>query len=102
MTFGALMFSTIMTIRQFLSLLLSSIFFLHPLTIGQWTGATVVFGVLYYKESLKKKSHSSHGPADHAGKSSNLDLSHQPLSQLPPPYSSVAPIQFGEKSASMA
>ncbi len=53
-TFGALMFSTIMTIRQFLSLLLSSIIFLHPLSIGQWAGAFIVFGVLYYKEAFMK------------------------------------------------
>jgi hypothetical protein len=35
-SFGALTFATIMTTRQFLSILLSSIFFRNPLTHGQW------------------------------------------------------------------
>ena len=38
-----------MTIRQFLSLLLSSILFLNPLSFGQWVGSAIVFGVLYAK-----------------------------------------------------
>jgi len=51
-----------MTIRQFLSLLLSSIVFLHPLSLGQWTGASIVFGVLYVKEAwLKSASGHKHG-----------------------------------------
>jgi len=47
--FGALTYSTIMTIRQFLSLLLSSLLFLNPLTAGQWLGSVLVFGSLYAK-----------------------------------------------------
>jgi adenosine 3'-phospho 5'-phosphosulfate transporter B2 len=35
-TFGALVFAIIMTTRQFLSILLSSLFFGSPLTGGQW------------------------------------------------------------------
>ncbi len=35
-TFGALVFATIMTTRQFLSILLSCILFAHPLSLGQW------------------------------------------------------------------
>ncbi len=35
-TFGALVFATIMTTRQFLSILLSCILFAHPLSGGQW------------------------------------------------------------------
>jgi nicotinamide riboside transporter PnuC len=35
-TFGALVFAIIMTTRQFLSILLSSMFFGSPLTLGQW------------------------------------------------------------------
>jgi adenosine 3'-phospho 5'-phosphosulfate transporter B2 len=35
-TFGALIFATIMTTRQFLSILLSCFLFLHPLSFGQW------------------------------------------------------------------
>mmetsp|Transcript_31749 Transcript_31749/g.75393 ORF Transcript_31749/g.75393 Transcript_31749/m.75393 type:complete len:306 (-) Transcript_31749:702-1619(-) len=34
--YGALLFATVMTTRQFLSILLSSILFLHPLSGGQW------------------------------------------------------------------
>mmetsp|Transcript_1167 Transcript_1167/g.2769 ORF Transcript_1167/g.2769 Transcript_1167/m.2769 type:complete len:376 (+) Transcript_1167:79-1206(+) len=47
--FGALLFATIMTTRQFLSILLSCILFLHPLSAGQWVGTVMVFGALYYK-----------------------------------------------------
>lgn len=47
--FGALLFATIMTTRQFLSILLSCIMFLHPLSLGQWCGTVAVFGALYYK-----------------------------------------------------
>lgn len=47
--FGALLFATVMTTRQFLSILLSCLIFLHPLSLGQWTGTIVVFGALYYK-----------------------------------------------------
>jgi adenosine 3'-phospho 5'-phosphosulfate transporter B2 len=35
-SFGALVFAIIMTTRQFLSILLSSLFFGAPLTMGQW------------------------------------------------------------------
>lgn len=35
-SFGALVFAIIMTTRQFLSILLSSLFFGSPLTLGQW------------------------------------------------------------------
>eukprot|EP00999_Lentomonas_sp_LEN2_P002689 NODE_563_length_1362_cov_121.179757_g488_i1.p1 GENE.NODE_563_length_1362_cov_121.179757_g488_i1~~NODE_563_length_1362_cov_121.179757_g488_i1.p1 ORF type:complete len:384 (+),score=85.89 NODE_563_length_1362_cov_121.179757_g488_i1:91-1242(+) len=52
--FGALTYSTIMTTRQFVSILLSCIIFLHPLTPGQWLGAVVVFAALYYKGFMKK------------------------------------------------
>ncbi|KAK9815558.1 hypothetical protein WJX72_005709 [[Myrmecia] bisecta] len=48
-TFGALLFATVMTTRQFLSILVSCALFGHPLTLGQWAGTSVVFGVLYYK-----------------------------------------------------
>jgi len=47
--FGALIFATVMTTRQFLSILLSCIIFMHPLTLGQWAGTVLVFGSLYYK-----------------------------------------------------
>ena len=38
-----------MTTRQFLSILLSCLLFLHPLSFGQWIGTGLVFGALYYK-----------------------------------------------------
>lgn len=48
-SFGALLFATVMTTRQFLSILLSCLLFAHPLTAGQWMGTVMVFGALYYK-----------------------------------------------------
>mmetsp|Transcript_15986 Transcript_15986/g.40780 ORF Transcript_15986/g.40780 Transcript_15986/m.40780 type:complete len:356 (-) Transcript_15986:180-1247(-) len=47
--YGALVFATIMTTRQFVSILLSSILFSHPLELMQWIGVLVVFGTLYLK-----------------------------------------------------
>jgi adenosine 3'-phospho 5'-phosphosulfate transporter B2 len=35
-SFGALVFATIMTTRQFLSILLSALVFRNPLSGGQW------------------------------------------------------------------
>ena len=54
--FGALVFATIMTTRQFLSILLSTVLFLHPLSLGQWAGTGIVFGTLYYKVFAGKKN----------------------------------------------
>jgi len=51
--FGALLFATIMTTRQFISILLSCIIFMHPLTLPQWGGTCMVFGALYYNSFLK-------------------------------------------------
>lgn len=34
--YGALLFATVMTTRQFLSILLSCFIYLHPLSRGQW------------------------------------------------------------------
>lgn len=56
--FGALLFATIMTTRQFLSILLSCILFMHPLTWQQWIGTVMVFSALYGKViigGMKKK-----------------------------------------------
>ncbi|KAJ1492105.1 UAA transporter, partial [Baffinella frigidus] len=33
--YGALLFATVMTTRQFLSILLSCLIFMHPLSLGQ-------------------------------------------------------------------
>lgn len=43
-TFGALLFATVMTTRQFISILLSCLLFAHPLSAGQWVGTVMVFG----------------------------------------------------------
>jgi solute carrier family 35 (adenosine 3'-phospho 5'-phosphosulfate transporter), member B2 len=53
-TYGALLFATVMTTRQFISILLSCVLFAHPLTGGQWMGTAAVFGALYYKTLSKK------------------------------------------------
>eukprot|EP01133_Synstelium_polycarpum_P010877 gene10877-12673_t len=60
--FGALIFSTIMVTRQVVSIVLSTIIYLHPLTNAQWIGALIVFGTLYYKavEDQKNRKH-GHG-----------------------------------------
>ncbi|GFR48853.1 hypothetical protein Agub_g10807 [Astrephomene gubernaculifera] len=47
--YGAVVFATIMTTRQFFSILLSSVVFMTPLTAGQWAGTVIVFGAIYYK-----------------------------------------------------
>ncbi|GAB4819307.1 hypothetical protein N2152v2_006353 [Parachlorella kessleri] len=54
-TYGALVFATVMTTRQFISILLSCILFAHPLAPGQWVGTAAVFGALYYKTFSKKE-----------------------------------------------
>ena len=51
--FGALVYSTIMTTRQFLSIFLSAVLFAHPITSQQWSGAVLVIGALYWKTFLK-------------------------------------------------
>lgn len=51
--FGALLYATIMTIRQFLSVFMSNLLFRHGMTPMQWLGAVVVFGALFYKTYAK-------------------------------------------------
>lgn len=51
--FGALLYATIMTIRQFLSVLISNVVFAHHMSLLQWVGAVVVFGSLFYKSYAK-------------------------------------------------
>ncbi|XWS53180.1 hypothetical protein CRYUN_Cryun11dG0135700 [Craigia yunnanensis] len=55
-TFGALTFAAIMTTRQLVSIMLSCVWFGHPLSWKQWIGAVIVFGSLYTKNFLKKPS----------------------------------------------
>ncbi|XP_065869162.1 UDP-galactose/UDP-glucose transporter 5B [Euphorbia lathyris] len=52
-TFGALTFAAIMTTRQLVSIMLSCVWFSHPLSWEQWIGAVIVFGSLYAKTLLK-------------------------------------------------
>ena len=47
--FGALVFATVMTTRQLVSILASCLLFSHPLAAGQWVGTGIVFGALYIK-----------------------------------------------------
>ncbi|KAM2985948.1 hypothetical protein FF2_006289 [Malus domestica] len=54
-TFGALTFATIMTTRQLASIMLSCLWFSHPLSREQWLGAVVVFGSLYAKSFMRTK-----------------------------------------------
>ncbi|GMH35667.1 hypothetical protein BSKO_03535 [Bryopsis sp. KO-2023] len=56
--YGPLLFATVMTTRQFMSILLSCILFVHPLSLGQWAGTALVFGALYFKTFSKKKKES--------------------------------------------
>lgn len=51
--FGALLYATIMTIRQFLSVFVSNLIFRHGMTSLQWLGAVVVFAALFYKTYAK-------------------------------------------------
>eukprot|EP00250_Pteridium_aquilinum_P006677 c16544_g1_i1 orf=240-1346(+) len=54
-TFGALIFSTIMTTRQLASILLSCMWFAHPLSWQQLFGGLVVFCSLYFKSFYNSK-----------------------------------------------
>ncbi|KAK7312500.1 hypothetical protein VNO77_36401 [Canavalia gladiata] len=53
-TFGALTFATIMTTRQLVSIVLSCVWFGHPLSWEQWIGAVIVFGAIYARSFLRK------------------------------------------------
>jgi len=89
-SFGALFFSTVMTIRQVVSILLSCIIYLHPLTISQWLSAFLVFGSLYYKEALMKTHHHGPPPPSTTQKSPShqspvaTDIHHTLQKELPP------------------
>ncbi|XP_058199630.1 UDP-galactose/UDP-glucose transporter 5B-like isoform X1 [Rhododendron vialii] len=63
-TFGALTFATIMTTRQLVSILLSCMWFVHPLSWEQGIGAAIVFGSLYAKSFLKNKRQKPSQPED--------------------------------------
>jgi adenosine 3'-phospho 5'-phosphosulfate transporter B2 len=70
--FGALIYSTIMTTRQFVGILLSALLFMHPITFSQWVGATLVFVALYWRAVGKptkegKKGDRKNSDPIHAG-----------------------------------
>ncbi|KAF9598873.1 hypothetical protein IFM89_032727 [Coptis chinensis] len=52
-TFGALTFATIMITRQLVSIMLSRLWFAHPLSWEKWIGAAIVFSALYAKSFLR-------------------------------------------------
>lgn len=56
--YGALIFATVMTTRQWFSILLSCILFAHPLSAGQWVGTVMVFGALYRRFYEKHRAQS--------------------------------------------
>jgi len=64
--FGALFFATVMTVRQVISIILSCLIYLHPLSIGQWFSAVLVFGTIYYKDTAMRKAGHGHGGHSHA------------------------------------
>lgn len=59
--FGALLYATIMTIRQFLTVFLSNLIYRHGMSYMQWLGAATVFGALFYKTWAKANAPKS-GP----------------------------------------
>ncbi|XP_059664430.1 UDP-galactose/UDP-glucose transporter 5B-like [Cornus florida] len=61
-TFGALTFATIMTTRQLVSILLSCLWFAHPLSWEQSVGAVIVFGSLYARSFLKNRPQKPSSP----------------------------------------
>lgn len=69
-TFGALTFATIMTTRQLISILLSCLWFAHPLSPLQWVGAVIVFGSLYSKSLIRGTQKPSPAPVDLEAKES--------------------------------
>ncbi|KAK3250228.1 hypothetical protein CYMTET_40383 [Cymbomonas tetramitiformis] len=48
-SYGAILFATVQTTRQFLSILISCILFKHAVTIGQAFGTALVFAALMYR-----------------------------------------------------
>jgi len=61
--FGALVYATVITTRQILTILLSNLFFAHGLTVQQWCGAAIVFSALYLKSYTQQMSRRATKPA---------------------------------------
>ena len=89
-TFGALLFATVMTTRQFLSILLSCFMFLHPLSLGQTAATLLVFGGLYYKNLTSQKKEAPKGSGSGGGTAEQEPiLPHKGEAQLPESQSAL-------------
>ncbi|KAA0061955.1 hypothetical protein IC582_026165 [Cucumis melo] len=85
-TFGALTFATIMTTRQLVSIMLSCVWFSHPLSWEQWIGAVLVFGSIYARSFLRnatQKLPTSETPEDRS--SSPINRSSSPVNRSSSP-----------------
>eukprot|EP00798_Chlamydomonas_sp_ICE-L_P009036 gene9036-16158_t len=51
--YGAVVFATVMTTRQFFSVLASSLFFWTPFTLGQWFGLVITFAAMYWRVYMR-------------------------------------------------
>lgn len=85
--FGALLYSTVMTTRQFVGILLSALVFGHALSGAQWIGAVLVFMALYWRTAGKSRGtmRSVHGDtmgSPSSSKSSLLPVYQPPMVQL--------------------
>ncbi|CAM6100240.1 unnamed protein product [Calypogeia fissa] len=87
-TFGALVFATLMTTRQLLSIIISCVLFAHPLTAQQWGAAVVVFGALYSKSYLSSR------------KRGDKAVSLRPGSKDPEEEQLILPSKVGDMDAS--
>jgi len=84
--FGALFFATVMTVRQVISILLSCLIYLHPLSVSQWLSAGVVFGAIYYKDAVMRSRH-GHGhshstPLPQSQQNNETTENHIPLESI--------------------
>ncbi|KAH8520433.1 hypothetical protein Peur_039269 [Populus x canadensis] len=79
-TFGALTFAAIMTTRQLVSIVLSCVWFAHPLSWEQWIGAVIVFGSLYAR-NLLKSTPSKLPPSEHTQNGASSPYEAKPLMQ---------------------
>jgi len=70
--FGALFFATVMTLRQIVSIVISCLIYLHPLTLSQWLSAAVVFIVLWWKDSTRAPR--SHTPVKEPESRENIQV----------------------------
>merc|ERR1740123_1037360 len=67
--FGALTLAATMNLRQVLSILVSYLFYVHPITVMQLFGLVLVFGALFYKsyDGFKSQQEKPKPPASSIG-----------------------------------